>query len=147
MNFSKRWTRIGLPDEIVRLQPYTAAWAWAFGIEKLRLWLSLYGRAADIQHVGSTAIPGMVAKPIIDICVAVADYRRAMEYVQPIEQVGYQYKGESDRWPQHLFVKGPPTTHRLYVVEVDSVTWLRKERIRFSSSDVRPCSSTHQRSE
>jgi GrpB-like predicted nucleotidyltransferase (UPF0157 family) len=115
--FWGKLARIGLPNDTVRLQPYTAVWAWAFRIEKLRLWAALYRLVVDIQHVGSTSVPGMPAKPIIDICMAIADYTKAMQCVCLIERLGYEYKGESDALRQHRFVKGQPTAYHLYLVE------------------------------
>jgi GrpB-like predicted nucleotidyltransferase (UPF0157 family) len=63
----KKIARIGLPDDIVHLQPYTVIWKWMFFTEKIRLKVALGGIVVDIQHVGSTAISDMVAKPIIEL--------------------------------------------------------------------------------
>ena len=109
--------RIGLSDDIVYIQPYTATWKWLFLIEKIRLKVALDGIIVDIQHVGSTAIPNMAAKPIIDICIAIADYKMAMRCVYLIERLGYKYKGENSVLRQHYFVKGCPTAYCLYLVE------------------------------
>jgi len=110
-------TRIGIPDDVVHIKPYMVIWKWLYRIEKFRLKTSLDGLVVDIQHVGSTAIPNIPAKPIIDICIAIADYRAAMRCVHLIERLGYKYKGENDELQQHLFVKGQPTAYCLYMVE------------------------------
>jgi GrpB-like predicted nucleotidyltransferase (UPF0157 family) len=118
---NKYWTkltRIGIPDDIVFLKPYTVIWKWLYQIEKFRLKTSLNGLVAGIQHVGSTAIPGMPAKPIIDVCLAISDYRAAMLCVHRIEGLGYIYKGENDSLQQHSFVKGNPTSYCLYMVQI-----------------------------
>jgi len=109
--------RIGLPDHIVYIQPFTVTWKWLFLIEKIRLKVVLDGIIVDIQHVGSTAVPNMAAKPIIDICIAIADYKMAMRCVYFIERLGYKYKGENSILRQHYFVKGYPTAYCLYLVE------------------------------
>ncbi len=109
--------RTGLTDDIVNIQPYKVTWKWLFLIEKIRLKVVLDGIIVDIQHVGSTAIPNMAAKPIIDICIAIADYKMAMHCLYLIERLGYKYKGENNILRQHNFVKGYPTAYCLYLVE------------------------------
>ena len=52
-------------------------WKWLFRKEKVLLWIAMQGHVLEVQHVGSTAIPGMIAKPIIDILAAVSDFERA----------------------------------------------------------------------
>jgi GrpB-like predicted nucleotidyltransferase (UPF0157 family) len=109
--------KIGLSDDIVYIQPYTVTWKWLFLLEKIRLKFVLDGIIVDIQHVGSTAIPNMAAKPIIDICIAIADYKMAIRCAYIIERFGYEYKGENSVLRQHNFVKGYPTAYCLYLVE------------------------------
>jgi GrpB-like predicted nucleotidyltransferase (UPF0157 family) len=112
--------RLGLPDDVVQLTPYSTQWKWLFRWERLRLWLQLGSAIQAVHHVGSTAIPGMPAKPIIDIIVVVADFERAERCIPVIERLGYEYKGENDQLRQRYFVKGYPTTHTLFVVEPHS---------------------------
>jgi GrpB-like predicted nucleotidyltransferase (UPF0157 family) len=112
--------RLGLPDDVVRLRPYTSVWRWLFHMERIRLWVRLRSQVLDIQHVGSTAIPGMIAKPIIDVLVVVENFERAAGCIHAIEQLGYEYKGENEKLRQYYFVRGHPTTHTLYVVERQS---------------------------
>ena len=77
----------------------------------------------DIQHVGSTAIPGIPAKPIIDIAIAVANFEAAHVCIAPIEQLGYLYRGEYGLPRRHYFVKGNPRTHHLHMNEMNSQDW------------------------
>ena len=53
------------------------------------------GDNLDIQHIGSTAVPGLSAKPILDIGVAVKSFEAAFALVSPIEELGYTYRGEN----------------------------------------------------
>ena len=62
-------------------------------------------------------MPGMMAKPIIDILATVADFDRAFQYVDKIQRLGYEYKGENRELRQYHFVKGTPTQYHLYVQE------------------------------
>ena len=75
----------------------------------------LRDRVLDIEHVGSTAVPGMIAKPIIDILATVSDFEEAFECVPKIERIGYGYMGESGEFQQYYFIKGTPARYHLYV--------------------------------
>jgi len=80
----------------------------------------------DIQHVGSTAVSRIPAKPIIDIAVAVPELSRkeVEKYIEPLKKVGYEYRGE-DRPREHLFVKGGEEKRicHLHMVKFDSKAW------------------------
>ncbi len=103
----------------VYLYSYSRWWKWLFLKEKLLLTLAC-GRSIDIQHVGSTAIPGMVAKPIIDIIVGVQSFDQAVTLIEPIKRLGYAYMGENSELRQHYYVKGEPVAYHLYVMELQS---------------------------
>lgn len=117
-------SRIGLASGIVVLEPYFPGWPRVFEQEKARLEASLGELALDIQHVGSTAIPGLAAKPIIDIAIAVRDWEEASVSVRPMELLGYEYKGELGIARRHYFTKGSPRTHHIHMVERDSESLL-----------------------
>jgi GrpB-like predicted nucleotidyltransferase (UPF0157 family) len=110
----------------VYLEKHSPVWKWLFRKEKALLWIAVRGHVLEIQHVGSTAIAGMVAKPIIDILAAVRDYERAWACVAPIETLGYDYKGESEDPRYYHFVKGEPPRYHLYLVESSGEMWVRR---------------------
>jgi GrpB-like predicted nucleotidyltransferase (UPF0157 family) len=114
---------IGLPKGMVALFSYNIAWKRLFEEERAILQASLGDHILDIQHVGSTSIPGMVAKPILDIAIAVTDFEDAKVCIDPIEGLGYQYKGEFGIPRRHYFVKGDPRTHHIHMVEITSQGW------------------------
>ncbi len=114
---------IGLESGVVRLVPYTEVWAQLFAEEKARLESALGDAVLAIQHVGSTSIPGMVAKPIIDIAIAVEDFEEARTCIKPLEQLDYEYKGEMGIPRRHYFVKGDPRTHHIHINELGSLGW------------------------
>jgi GrpB-like predicted nucleotidyltransferase (UPF0157 family) len=62
---------VGLKGGIVVLSPYTPKWQQVYSKEKLQIETTIGEYILDIQHIGSTSIPGMIAKPIIDIAIAV----------------------------------------------------------------------------
>jgi GrpB-like predicted nucleotidyltransferase (UPF0157 family) len=66
-------------------------------------------RALRIEHVGSTAVPGLVAKPIIDILLVVADSADEQSYAAAREGVGYVLRIREPDWHEHSLLKGPET--------------------------------------
>ncbi len=120
---------LGLPSSQLRLTLYNPNWSLLFLAEKERLFASLGNDVLDVQHIGSTAIPGMPAKPILDIGVAVANFEEASRCIPLLEQLGYRYKGENGIPRRHYFVKGEPRTHHLHMLEIESAEW--KSHLRF----------------
>jgi GrpB-like predicted nucleotidyltransferase (UPF0157 family) len=113
--------------------PYDPAWRDEFEVERDRLrdvlapWL-----AADVEHVGSTAIPGMAAKPVIDMIAPVADLDGARDAFEALTAVDYQYRPH--RPEAHLFDKPRHAgweahTHHLHLTEPGTALWL--ERLAF----------------
>ena len=114
---------LGLTAGHVALDSSHAAWADEFRREKGRIAEAIGPHVLDIQHVGSTAIPGVPAKPILDILVVVEDYDEAAVCIGPLEGIGYIYRGEHGIPRRHYFVQGDPRTHHLHMVERDSESW------------------------
>lgn len=115
---------IGLERGIVRLVAYNPGWAVLFEEERSRLAQALGDWALDIQHVGSTAIPGGIAKPIIDIAIAVQNFEAAFACVKSMEDLGYVYAGENGIPRRHYFIKrNPATTHHIHMFEITSNRW------------------------
>lgn len=82
--------------------------------------------AKKVEHTGSTAIPGIKAKPIIDILILVSDITAAQSAIVPIKSLGYQYWDENPDKTQMFFVKGMPPfgqgrTHHILIVEDENV--------------------------
>jgi len=114
---------IGLEKGTVRLDPYTDEWERIFKEEAARLQAALGSDILDIQHVGSTSIPGMTAKPIIDIAIAVRNIKDASVCIAPVEELGYEYKGENGIPGRLFFAKGSPRTHHIHINEMGSRGW------------------------
>jgi GrpB-like predicted nucleotidyltransferase (UPF0157 family) len=116
--------RLGLQRGIVRLVPHSEEWGRLFEEEKARIVACLQGKSFDIEHVGSTAISGLSAKPIIDIAIGVPDVEAIGEYIQLLGQIGYEYRDESGDG-DHVFAKGAEScrTHYLHVVAMGSSNW------------------------
>ena len=123
--------RIGLRRGTVRLGDHQQLWETEAKrtIHELK---EIFGNAAlDVQHVGSTAIPAIKAKPIIDVAVAVRRFDDAVELIPTLEQKGYYYRPEAEPMAQMLFAKGSYydgtgdiQTHFVHVVQAASREWI-----------------------
>ena len=114
---------IGIPKGIVQLLPYSDHWPRLFAGEAERLQSAIGEHTLAIEHIGSTAVPGLAAKPVIDIAIAVRDISDVEQCVAPLEQMGYEYRGENGIPGRHFFGKGEPRTVHLHVVELRSDHW------------------------
>lgn len=111
---------LGLSSGRVRLARAHDAWAAAFEKEKARIVAILGDRIVALEHVGSTAIPPVPAKPILDMLAGVRDFESARPCVGPMLTLGYSYRGEHGIPGRHYFVRGTPRTHHLHMLEVRS---------------------------
>ena len=93
----------------VSLSQHDEAWARQYAVEELLVRDALGATLRTIDHAGSTAVPQLVAKPIIDILLTVADPTEESAYVQPLESAGYTFHHREPHWHEHrLFKKGTP---------------------------------------
>ncbi len=99
----------------------------------------LGGRALQIEHVGSTSVPGLAAKPIIDVLLVVADSSDEYTYVPIMESAGYLLRIREPNWYEHRMFKGPNADINLHVFsagcpEIDRILILR-DRLRSNAAD------------
>ncbi len=102
-------------DAPIVLVEYDAKWPQQFAREAERIGKALGERALQVEHIGSTSIPGLVAKPIIDILLVVADSGDEPSYVPAMEAAGYVLKIREPEWHQHRLFKGPDININLHV--------------------------------
>ena len=110
--------RIGgaeLHNSTVYLAPYDPDWPRLFEREAKRIRAALGDRALVVEHAGSTSIPGLSAKPRIDIVLAVADSSDEEAYVPDMEAAGYVLTIREPDWDQHRLFKGPDTDINVHV--------------------------------
>jgi len=81
-------------SEIIYLADYDPRWPQMYEEERARIVSAIGERAADVQHVGSTSIPGIAAKPIIDIAVHLNSLVDALYCITPLTELGYECLGE-----------------------------------------------------
>ena len=113
------------PADRVRLLTWTPAWAERFRAERTELERAVGGRVLAIEHIGSTSISGIRAKPIVDIGIAVESFEAARATVPPIEALDYVYRGEHGIAGRHFFQKGDPREFNLHMLEITSEEWQR----------------------
>ena len=95
-------------------------WPQDFAQEAARVRAVLGARALAVEHVGSTAVPGLSAKPIIDMLVVVADSADEDSYVPPLQAAGYRLGIREPGWHQHRLFNGPDREINLHVFSVGS---------------------------
>ena len=81
----------GREERDIRIEPYSEKWPWRFTVERERIEIALGATARRIEHIGSTAVPGLAAKPIVDILVSV-DNPDDEGALAPLERVGYRLR-------------------------------------------------------
>lgn len=117
-------THLGLKSGIVKLVPsHLTEWKEFFEAERTLLAERLGRSAIDIQHIGSTAIPGISAKPIIDIMLGVRRMDRLIELVAILGSLDYVHKGEAGVPGRQFFARGNPTLVHLHMTEHGSPFW------------------------
>lgn len=120
----------GVPHGIVRLSPWTPRWTTLFEEEAGRLAGALGRLALAVEHYGSTSVPGLPAKPILDILVGVRSPLDPTPYVAALESLGYEYVPWAGV-PEHLvFGRDELRTHLVHVVEHGGSAWQRGLRFR-----------------
>jgi GrpB-like predicted nucleotidyltransferase (UPF0157 family) len=92
-------------DGTVLLVDYSAEWPTLYAGEEQRIRRALGTTAAAVEHVGSTAVPGLVAKPIIDIDLAVPDSTDEATYVPALQAAGYVLRIREPEWFQHRLLR------------------------------------------
>ena len=118
----------------VTIVEYDSAWPVLFGREASRIRAALGRSALLVEHAGSTSVPGLAAKPIVDIVLAVPDSANEAAYVPALEAAGYMLWLRQPDWFEHRMFKGPDTDINLHVftagaAEIDRMLlfrdWLR----------------------
>jgi GrpB-like predicted nucleotidyltransferase (UPF0157 family) len=102
-------------DGPVLLAEYDPQWPVLYEREAARIRSVLGERVLLLEHVGSTSVPGLAAKPIVDILLVVADPGDEPSYLTPLAQAGYRLVIREPGWYQHRALKGPDTNINLHV--------------------------------
>jgi GrpB-like predicted nucleotidyltransferase (UPF0157 family) len=109
-------------DPAIRIVEPDPAWPAAARAELDRLAAALGPIAVRLEHVGSTAVPGLAAKPIVDLQLSVASLSPQAAYGDPLARLGYRFVPDPEMPDYHFFGKPAerPRTHHLHVCEAGS---------------------------
>lgn len=123
----------------VTLVDYDPGWPALFEREAERIRGALGDRVVRLEHTGSTSVPGLAAKPIIDMLLAVFDSSDEAAYLPALEAAGYRPTIREPDWYEHRLFKGPDTDVNLHVLsagcaEIDRVLRFR-DRLRADGAD------------
>jgi GrpB-like predicted nucleotidyltransferase (UPF0157 family) len=119
---------------VVQIADYDPRWPELFDREAARIRRTLGDRVLRLEHAGSTSVPGLPAKPVIDIVLAVANSADEAAYLPALESAGYTLRIREPEWHEHRMLNGPDTAVNLHIFsegcpEVDRMIrfrdWLR----------------------
>ena len=99
----------------ILLVDYDPAWPGLFERENARIRAALGERVVQLEHTGSTSVPGLAAKPCIDMTLVVPDSSDEASYVSALEAAGYVLVIREPDWYEHRVFKGPDTNVNLHV--------------------------------
>lgn len=117
---------LGCERHLVRLVAYQPTWAELFREEEARLRAALGDHVVRIEHVGSTSVPGLHAKPILDIVAAVRDMTNGSFFEEAVAPLGCVHMPENDMPGRLYFVKrteDDKSTHHLNITELGTECW------------------------
>jgi GrpB-like predicted nucleotidyltransferase (UPF0157 family) len=111
------------------IEKYSSNWPEKYSNEKELLKLKLGDLIYEIEHIGSTAIPGISAKPIIDIMAAVKSLPDAEKFIPLLEELGYEYKPDMSSTERMFFRKGDPIEFHLSIAQPDHTTYWERQKL------------------
>jgi GrpB-like predicted nucleotidyltransferase (UPF0157 family) len=123
----------------IRLAAHDPDWARQYSREETRIRTALGDTAVRVEHVGSTSVPGLAAKPIIDILLLVPDSMDEPAYLPHLEDAGFSFFLREPEWHEHRLLKGTAPDVNLHVFTVGSPeaarTLLFRDRLRADPGD------------
>lgn len=119
-----------LESRVIEVVEYDPTWPRRFAAEAARIHAALHGRERMLEHIGSTAVPGLAAKPIIDILLVVDDAADEPAYLPALEAAGYVLRVREPEWHQHRMVRTRAKDVHVHVYSPDSPEIGRNLRFR-----------------
>ena len=89
------WHSLGTPGEHIEIVEYNSDWPWVFEREAGAILADCRPLINEVHHIGSTSVPGLAAKPILDVLPVAAGPAEALEAVSCMSALGYRYRGEN----------------------------------------------------
>lgn len=123
ISLAGRLSELQMTNYPIQVEAYNPEWPMRFEILKELLTVHLDALIREIHHVGSTAVPGLAAKPVIDLDVILNDLSQLSIAIEQLEQLGYSYNGEMGITGRHAFFAKNVTNrfaHHLYICDPQS---------------------------
>lgn len=102
--------------ERITLVPYQSEWRQFFELEKELVQQALGDVALNVHHIGSTAVPDLAAKPVIDLMVEIPSLEYTAACIPPLKTLGYSFIDHAENVERRFFRKGSPRSHHLHLV-------------------------------
>ncbi|ERN53863.1 GrpB family protein [Alkalihalophilus marmarensis] len=112
-------------DKEIIIEEYNPNWSKQFKLEKVKLKETLSDKVISIEHIGSTSIEGLGAKPILDIAIGVNHLEVVNEFIEPLKQIGYEFVYHKEFSERRFFRKGKwrAGTHHLHFYQFEREPW------------------------
>ncbi len=112
------------------IAPYNPEWSIQFQKEKALLETVLAGKKARIEHIGSTSVENLDAKPIIDIMIGIPDFSLVDACIEPVRSLGYEYPPDYQNFfPKRRYFRkwlnSETRSHHIHLTEIDCQFWKR----------------------
>lgn len=111
----------GAERQRIEICAYDPNWPVKFGMHRDRIARTLGGAALQIEHQGSTSVPGLAAKPIVDILLVVEDSSDEAAYLPRLESAGYILRVREPEWHEHRMLRTPEKDVHLHVFSAGSL--------------------------
>ena len=116
----------------IKIAEYNPQWPTHYEEDKAEILRVIGDKVQAIEHVGSTAVPGLGAKPIIDVMVAIRHLSEAPECIEPLRSIGYEYVPEYEEFiPERRYFHGGPPEHHKHLHMVEQTSWFWKRHLLF----------------
>ena len=117
-------------DELVYILDYDPSWPLAFAAEQRRLCEALSMPETDVEHIGSTAVPGLEAKPVIDLMLGALAFPPSEALTSRLQVIGYEALGEAGVPERLYFRRRAPDAFNLHVVRRNGDHWISNLALR-----------------
>ena len=132
---------LGLESGVVRVVAYDQNWPVLFRAESERLHHTCSALLIHLEHIGSTAVPGLSAKPVLDILAGHPASVSPMVYVVPLTRAGYVHRGDRGIVGHQFFRRGDPRAYHIHLVEHNGSLWRQyvafRDHLRANAGDAR----------
>ena len=130
----------GTPAKVkVVLVDYDPRWPRRFAEQRSQITAALGDRALAVDHIGSTSVPGLAAKPIVDICLTVADSADEPSYIPDLVATGFELRFREPTFHEHRFLRTTDRSVHVHVLTKGSSEIMRylvfRDRLRSNAAD------------